>query len=94
MIDHGWHVFYLMQWLFGGDAPTEFPPLQSSASGASKDLADLRVTFPEPSRTGAFSWRGRARRTLSMIYGELGMLEIQGDRVTFTDRSDISTTFQ
>ena len=88
LIDHGWHVFYLMQWLFGGDAPTEVSAaLAASASGASEDLADLRVTFASGRLARAhLSWRGPARRTSAMIYGELGMLEIEGDRVTFTDR--------
>lgn len=98
LIDHGWHVFYLMQWLFGGDAATGISAaLHASASGASEDLADLRVTFAAGRLARAhLSWRGPARRTSAMIYGELGMLEIEGDRVTFTDRSghidDLSVT--
>jgi predicted dehydrogenase len=98
LIDHGWHVFYLMQWLFGGDAPSGISAsLSASASGASEDLADLRVTFASGRLARAhLSWRGPVRRTSAMIYGELGMLEIEGDRVTFTDRSgrgeDLSVT--
>jgi predicted dehydrogenase len=89
LIDHGWHIFYLMQWLFGGDAPSAISAeLSGSASGASEDLADLRVTFASGRLARAhLSWRGPARRTSALIYGELGMLEIEGDRVMFTDRS-------
>jgi predicted dehydrogenase len=89
LIDHGWHVFYLMQWLFGGDAPRAVSAaLHASVSGASEELADLRVTFASGRLARAhLSWRGPARRTSAMIYGELGMLEIEGNRVTFTDRA-------
>ena len=89
LIDHGWHVFYLMQWLFGGDAPSSVSAaLSTAAAGASEDLADLRVTFSSGRIARAhLSWRGPARRTSALIYGELGMLEIEGDRVMFTDRA-------
>jgi len=88
LIDHGWHVFYLMQWIFGGDAPAGISAaLSSSESGAGEDLADLRVKFSAGRLARAhLSWRGPARRTSAMIYGDLGMLEIEGDRVSFTDR--------
>ncbi|HUY37519.1 MAG TPA: Gfo/Idh/MocA family oxidoreductase [Candidatus Binataceae bacterium] len=89
LIDHGWHVFYLMQWLFGGDAPRAVSAaLHASALETSEDLADLRVTFPSGRLARAhLSWRGPARRTSAVIYGEMGMLEIEGERLMFTDRS-------
>ena len=47
LIDHGWHAFYLMQWLMGGRAPLSvaarlgvFPP------GVVEEVADLSLTFP------------------------------------------------
>ncbi|HUY28321.1 MAG TPA: Gfo/Idh/MocA family oxidoreductase [Candidatus Binataceae bacterium] len=88
LIDHGWHVFYLMQWLFGGDAPVGISAaLSSREPGAGEDLADLRVSFSSGrSATSHLSWRGPARRTSAMIRGDLGSLEIEGDRVSFTDR--------
>ncbi len=98
LIDHGWHVFYLMQWLFGDDTPSGISAsLSAPASGGSEDLADLRVTFASGRLARAhLSWRGPARRTSAVIYGELGMLEIEGDRMTFTNRSgrieDLSVT--
>ena len=96
LIDHGWHVFYLMQWLFGGDTPSGISAsLSAPTSGGSEDLADLRVTFASGRLARAhLSWRGPARRTSAIIYGELGMLEIEGDRVSFTDRWGASMTFR
>jgi predicted dehydrogenase len=89
LIDHGWHVFYLMQWLMGGDAPVAISAHlgRVSARGA-EDLADLRVTFAGARLARAhLSWCAPARRTSALIYGDRGMLEIEGDRVTLTERS-------
>ena len=93
LLDHGWHVFYLMQWLFGGDAPSAISasllaPGAAPDTGAIEDVADLRVEFPNSRLARAhLSWRGPARRTSALIYGERGMLEIEGNRVTFTGRN-------
>ncbi len=92
LIDHGWHVFYLMQWLMGGRAPLSatarlgvFPP------GIVEEVADLSFTFPG----GALgyvhlSWRAPARRTSAMLYGADGMIEIEESIVRLSSRSGIS----
>jgi predicted dehydrogenase len=89
LIDHGWHVFYLMQWLMGGLAPSSvaarlgvFPP------GVVDEVADMAATFPN----GALgyihlSWRAPARRTSALLYGSEGMLEIEDSSVRMTSRS-------
>ena len=89
MIDHGWHVFYLMCWLLGGDSPVAISArLESPAGMDVDDVADVRIRFG----SGAFSrahlsWRAPVRRTSALIYGELASLEIEGERVLLTDRS-------
>jgi len=94
LIDHGWHVFYLMRWLLGGVEPNSISAqLGSPASGDVDeldvdDLADARIVF----HGGAIgrshlSWRAPVRRTSALIYGELGCIEIEGDRAVLTDRS-------
>src|ERR1700731_392289 len=46
LIDHGWHVFYLMQWILGGDAPASISAhLEAAAGSDAEDLADLRLAF-------------------------------------------------
>jgi predicted dehydrogenase len=91
LIDHGWHVFYLMQWLMGGRAPRSiaarlgvFPP------GVVEEVADLTATYAD----GALgyihlSWRAPARRTTAMLYGDDGMLEIDGSNVRLTTRAGV-----
>jgi len=92
LIDHGWHVFYLLQWLMGGRAPLSiaarlgvFPP------GVVDEVADLTATFAD----GALgyihlSWRAPARRTSAMLYGDQGMLEIEGSSVRLATRTGVS----
>ncbi len=91
LIDHGWHVFYLMQWLMGGQAPGSvaarlgiFPP------GVVEEVADLTAVFPG----GALgyihlSWRAPVRRSSAMLYGHGGMLEIQDNTIRLTSRSGV-----
>ena len=53
-----------------------------------EDLADLRVGFSSGCVARAhLSWRAPVRRTSALIYGERGCIEIEGDRVTLTDRT-------
>jgi predicted dehydrogenase len=89
LIDHGWHVFYLMQWLMGGAAPLSVSAhLGHPADGDLEDLADLRVVFPEERLARAhLSWRAPVRRTSAILCGEAGILELEGNRVTLAKRS-------
>src|SRR5271167_4642317 len=72
LIDHGWHVFYLMYWLLGGEPPASVSArLESSAGVDVDDVADVRISFGSGalSRTH-LSWRAPVRRTSALIYGE------------------------
>ena len=89
LIDHGWHVFYLMYWLMGGDRPVSVSARLESPLGLDvDDVADLSVRFAGGALSRAhLSWRAPVRRTSALIYGDRGSLEIEGDRVLLTDRS-------
>ena len=89
LIDHGWHAFYLVQSLMGGDAPQSVSAyLAHNEGGDLDDLADLRVVFPgERVARLHLSWRAPVRRTYTALYGEKAILEIEGDRVVLTERS-------
>lgn len=88
LVDHGWHAFYLLQWIFGGVLPHSLSArLSSSPQVGVEESADLAIVFPR----GAIgychlSWRAPFRRTSALIYGERGAIEIDGDRLTFTVR--------
>jgi predicted dehydrogenase len=89
LIDHGWHVLYLMQWLLGDAAPVSISArLESPAGTDVDDLADLRIRFGNGALCRAhLSWRAPVRRTSATIYGERASIEIEGDRVVLTERS-------
>lgn len=97
LIDHGWHVFYLMHWLMG-DAPQSVSAFMGSQQGNRvDDLADLRVIFPGGRIARVhLSWRSPVRRTYTALHGDAAILEIEGDRLLLTDRSgaveDLSVT--
>ncbi|HKD68756.1 MAG TPA: Gfo/Idh/MocA family oxidoreductase [Candidatus Binataceae bacterium] len=89
LIDHGWHVFYLMQWLMGGQAPlTIGARLEVFPPGVVDEVADLTATF-SGGRLGHIhlSWRAPARRTSAILYGDEGMLEIEDSTIRLTRRS-------
>jgi len=88
LIDHGWHVFYLMLWLLGGEAPASVSARLESPAGVDvDDVADVRIRFGNGAVARAhLSWRAPVRRTSAVIYGERACIEIEGDRVTLTDR--------
>jgi len=89
LIDHGWHVFYLMYWMLGGESPLSISARLESPAGVDVDhVADVRVGFGAGRVARAhLSWRAPVRRTSAVIYGERASIEIEGDRVRLTDRS-------
>ncbi len=95
LVDHGWHVFYLMRWLMGGLDPAAIAAFMSVGEAASvEDVADVRVIFPGDRIASAhLSWRSPVRRTRAMLYGSEAALEIDGDRVVLTARSGSSEDF-
>ncbi|MGO9602905.1 MAG: Gfo/Idh/MocA family protein [Candidatus Binataceae bacterium] len=91
LIDHGWHVFYLMQWLMGDEAPGAISASLSGEAGGTEEVADLRVRFSSGRAAQAhLSWRAAARKTSATISGENGTLEIEGDRAIFTDGAGVT----
>jgi predicted dehydrogenase len=88
LIDHGWHAFYLAQWLMG-DAPLSVSAFLGRQAGTDlDDLADVRLSFPHDRLVRVhLSWRAPVRRTSTVLYGDEAMLEIEADRVILTERS-------
>lgn len=86
LIDHGWHVIYLMRWLMGAEARTVAATLDSPRAGGAEDVADIRVDYGDGRTAEAhLSWRASERRTSARIDGEAGMIEIDDDRIRIVD---------
>ncbi|HTQ25718.1 MAG TPA: Gfo/Idh/MocA family oxidoreductase [Candidatus Binataceae bacterium] len=92
LVDHGWHVFYLMRWLMGGIDPEAVTAVLSAGQAAPvEEVADLRVIFPgDRIASTHLSWRAPVRRTRAMLYGSEAALEIEDGRVVLTARSGTS----
>jgi predicted dehydrogenase len=97
LIDHGWHAFYLAQWLMNAAPLAVSAQLSYEGGSGLDDVADLRVSFPRVELPNDrandrearihLSWRAAKRRTSTTLYGSHATLEIEGDRVILTERS-------
>jgi predicted dehydrogenase len=85
LIDHGWHAFYLAQWLMGGAPAAVSAELGHIAGSSVDDLANIRIDYAG-GRTAEIrlSWRAAERRTSATIRGGDGILEIGGERIVLT----------
>jgi predicted dehydrogenase len=86
LIDHGWHAFYLLQWLMDARPIRIAARLEAGVEGID-EAAELRIDF-DKSRTAHvhLSWRAPTRRTSALIYGSEGLIEIEGERLVFGAR--------
>jgi len=86
LIDHGWHVFYLMQWLMGGALPRTVAATLCTNPQGVDETAEVYVTFDGGVRARAdLSWQAGQRRTHATIVGTNGSLEIGGERLLLTE---------
>ena len=88
LIDHGWHTFYLAQWLMGDEQPVSVSAILGSYPYSEvEDLADMRIEF-QGGRIAYvhLSWRSPVRRTAATLCGSSAILEIEGDRLTLIPR--------
>jgi predicted dehydrogenase len=95
LIDHGWHAFYLAQWLMGGDDPLSVSSyLRFDPDSRIDSFADLRIKFPGARIVNVLlTWRAPVRRTTALIVGTAGLLEIEGNQILLTDRMARSEAF-
>lgn len=88
LIDHGWHVFYLLHWLMNTAPHRISANLAFDTQSTVDEVADMRIDFADGRNGYAhLSWRAPARRTAATLYGDRGLLEIEGDRLLLTERS-------
>ena len=95
LIDHGWHCFYLAQWLMGGDQPLTVSNYQRfDADMGVDDFADLRIEFPGARIVNVLlTWGAPVRRTTAVIVGTAGLLEIEGNKVLLSAMSGKSADY-
>jgi predicted dehydrogenase len=82
LIDHGWHVFYLMQWLLAGSCPTAVAAELGYLPGTNvDDFANLSIEFDTRTARALLSWRAPKRSTTARIEGTEAVLEVDGNRL-------------
>ena len=82
LIDHGWHVFYLMQWLMGGEAAARVAATMTLNSGGIEEVAQIQVSFASGRNASAIlSWRATERKTSATLVGASGRLQVENERV-------------
>lgn len=82
LVDHGWHVFYLMQWLMGGRRPRAVSAELGILPGTNvDDFARIRVDFASGTADAHLSWRAAQRATTARLEGTRAVLEIDGNRL-------------
>ncbi len=86
LIDHGWHVFYLMTWLVGGAGePQSVLARLGFEPGSEADAtAEIEVRFGEISASAKLSWIADRRSTTAFLEGDAASVEIDGDRLAVT----------
>ena len=89
LIDHGWHNFYLAQWLMGGEKPVSVSSyLGFEPDGGVDNIADLRIHFPGNKIANVLlTWDAPVRKTGALIVGTAGVLEIEADKVLLSEQS-------
>ncbi len=85
LIDHGWHVFYLMTWLAGAGEPQSVEARLGFEPGSEADAtAEVEARFGEISASAKLSWIADRRATTAVLEGDAASVEIDGDRLTLT----------
>lgn len=85
LIDHGWHTFYLAQWLIGAAPASVSAKLDFIAGSTVDDRAVIAIEYAG-GRSAAIdlSWRAAGRLTSALIRGDEGILEIDANRIMLT----------
>jgi predicted dehydrogenase len=83
LIDHGWHVFYLMQWLLGGRRPqTVSAELSYRDHSAIDEVAMVNIELEGGLGASVYlSWRAPRRVTTATVHGVAGSIEVNGNHV-------------
>ncbi|MBV8774046.1 MAG: Gfo/Idh/MocA family oxidoreductase [Deltaproteobacteria bacterium] len=95
LIDHGWHSFYLAHWLTGGQKPVSVSSyLGFDAHTGVDTLAHLRIRFPGTTIVNVLlTWDSPVRKTAAFIVGTDGVLEMDADKILFTEGSGRTASY-
>ena len=84
--DHGWHVFYLLQWWIG-EAPTAVSARLETRRHTAwpvEDTATVRVTFPHATAEIFLTWAADRRRNRAELIGTESRIELADETLVLT----------
>lgn len=97
LVDHGWHAFYLAQYLLETEPEgvTARTAQRKFTTTAVEDTANCSVDFPGATAEIFLTWAADARRSSARVVGEHGTLEIADRKlvVGVTGRAPVETAF-
>jgi predicted dehydrogenase len=95
LLDHGWHAFYLMQFLTGREPQSVIARIDSELGFGVEDRAECEIDFGGPRARIELRWGAAERRTAGVVHGSLGDIAIEDDRlvVAATNRPREETRF-
>jgi predicted dehydrogenase len=83
-MDHGWHAFYLMQFLIGREPRSLVARIGSDLGLPVEDRAECEIDFGGPRVRIELRWGAAERRTAGRVHGSLGEIAIEDDRLVVT----------
>ena len=81
LTDHGWHVFYLIQWWMG-EAPTSVSArleTRRHTAWSVEDTATVRLTFPSATAEIFLTWAAERRQNTAELIGIDSRIELEGE---------------
>jgi predicted dehydrogenase len=84
LIDHGWHQFYLLDWLLESQPSKATGILYSAPGDQVEEEATCLIQYPKASAVLHLSWRAGKREHWGLVYGSHGSIEIKDDHLIVT----------
>lgn len=81
LTDHGWHVFYLLQW-WVGESPTAVSARLETRRHTAwpvEDTATVHVSFPSATAEIFLTWAADRRQNTAELIGTDGRIELDGE---------------
>jgi predicted dehydrogenase len=97
VVDHGWHAFYLAQYLLDAEplAVSARTTQRKFTTTAAEDTASCTLEFPGTTVEIFLTWAADERRNRGRVVGEHGTIELADRKLTVavTGRAPVETAF-
>jgi len=81
LIDHGWHIFYLLTSMAGEFPEAIFATLGFDNAQRAEEEANCVISFPSSTALAHMSWKSPLRKNFAVVYGSKGYLTMRDDSI-------------